>query len=198
MLYTLKVNTKPEQTFDKLVDLRNYVNALIEYDSATGRRPLLLWTPEWQENMARMKADFEAGHNATSLLASKFYGLMRSNALRATPAYGDTGLWGTLMYQATGDPVYAEKAWGVLTAGGLARTVWDGNRVREYGAEYVLLYDWLYPWMDEAKRVQYLAMLDNMFEQALSYPSMPPAFPIRSIDSMISQSFTLTPFRSSR
>src|SRR5262245_57569793 len=72
--------------------------------------PIFIVTPERRAAWARMKADFEARPTAPSTLGGVYYGLIKKNAECAC-RYGDTGVWGSLMYQMTGDPRYAALAW---------------------------------------------------------------------------------------
>ena len=71
--------------------------------SPTGRTPKLFWTPQRQ-----------AVWNQMRLQNHPWWQQVKSNAdLSATSGarYGDLGEWATMVYQVTGDPVYAAKAW---------------------------------------------------------------------------------------
>jgi hypothetical protein len=136
--------------------------------SPTGRTPKLLWTPARQDVWLQMKSDFDQGANT---LGAKWYKLIK-DAAEAGNRYGDTGLWATLMFQTTGDAKYAALAWTKIQ-GFLNRTDLNGNYGREYSAEQVMLYDWLYPGLNATQRSQWLAHLNEMFRQLTTNPSSP-------------------------
>jgi hypothetical protein len=95
--------------------------------------------------------------------------------------YGDFGQWATFLYQVTGDRTYADKALGVLRQE-FANTAPKGaNFTREWGAEYVVLYDWLYPAMSVSDRAAFVAMLNRWADEATTN-RWAPSFPIRTED----------------
>jgi hypothetical protein len=88
------------------------------------------------------------------------------------------------MFQITGETRYSELAWNVIESSffKLAGRQLGGNFVREYSAELVLLYDWLYPALSQQQRMAFLSKLNEMFAVALTNLSNP-TFPVRSADS---------------
>jgi hypothetical protein len=149
--------------------------------SPTGRDPRLLWTPRQQYVWERMRLDYEAGADT---LGAKWFGLIRSNALGNR--YGDTGIWATLMYQMTGDPQWVAQALRKLETGLFTYTSTTGllgNTVREYGMEYAVLYDWLYPGLTDEQRTLMRQQIDVMFTFGLTNASLPVTAPIRTNDS---------------
>ena len=149
----------------------------------TGREPRLIWTPQRQATWARMRADFESSPSTPRTLGGKYYKLIKDNA-ECKCRYADTGLWATLMFQFTGDRKYSDLAWGALEAGFLqrSRSQLGGNYAREYAAEYVLQYDWLYPALNDAQRAAFISKLNDLFDVALTNTSNPSA-PVRTADS---------------
>jgi hypothetical protein len=149
--------------------------------SPTGRSPKLLWTAERQTVWARMKADYESNPQS---MAGQWYGLLKKNAECACK-YGDNGLWATMMYQFTGETKYVKLAWTRLSAGFLRSTgkALIGNYAREYSAEMVLLYDWLYPGLTPAQRQTFLAKLNEMLLLLAAGNQHTGAMPIRTTDS---------------
>ena len=135
--------------------------------SPTGRSPRLLWTPERQATWNRMKKEFDAKPSAPSSAAARWYSLAKRNADCAC-RYSDNGIWGTLLFQFTGDTKYANLAYGQLqkTFFPLTGTALTGNFVREYSAELVLMYDWLYPGLTDTQRSAFLAKLNELFTTA--------------------------------
>jgi hypothetical protein len=93
-------------------------------------------------------------------------------------------LWATLMFQFTGDRAYVELAWAEVESSFLKLTgrQLSANYAREYAAENVLLYDWLYPGLSSAQRATFLAKLNELFTGALTNASSPNA-PVRTADS---------------
>ena len=105
----------------------------------TGREPRLIWTPQRQATLARMRADYEANPTAPPTSGGRYYAAIKQNA-ECKCRYADTGLWATLMFQATGDQKYAELAWRAIESWFFARSgsQLGGNFAREYSAELVL------------------------------------------------------------
>ena len=93
-----------------------------------------------------MRADYDANPLDPRTLGGRYYKLIKNNAECAC-RYGDSGLWGTLMFQITGDRQYADLAWKAIEGGflRLSGRQLGGNYAREYSAEMVLLYDWCTP-----------------------------------------------------
>lgn len=155
---------------------------LARMPSPTGREPRLLWTGERQAVWSQMRSDYEANPQSPPTLGGQYFKLIKANA-ECKCRYADTGVWATLMFQMTGDRQYVALAWNEiesflkLTGQGLS-----GNYAREYAAENVLLYDWLYPGLSSSQRSTFLAKLNEQFEMALTNPSNPNA-PVRTADS---------------
>ena len=149
----------------------------------TGREPRLVWTPERQGVWAQMRADFEANPLNPPTLGGQYFKLIKENAECAC-RYGDTGLWATLMFQTTGESRYVDLAWRAIdtTFLRLSGTQLGGNFAREYAAELVLEYDWLYPRLSETQRATFIAKLNELFTVALSNVWSPNA-PVRTADS---------------
>src|SRR3954470_3101170 len=135
--------------------------------SPTGRTPRIIWTAERQAVWNRMKREYDANPSAPATRGAKWYRLAKLNADCAC-RYSDNGIWGTLLFQMTGDRKYAnlafmqiQKSFFPLTGAALS-----GNFVREYSIELVMMYDWLYPGLSDAQRAQFLAKLNEMFTTA--------------------------------
>ena len=109
--------------------------------SPTGRTPKLLWTPERQAVWNRARAENSAWWQSIKLYAD------RSGTAGAR--YADSGEWPAMVYQVTGDAAYAQLAWSVLS-GQLGNT--GADWLREHFAEFVQMYDWLYPALSAAQR----------------------------------------------
>ncbi len=152
--------------------------------SPTGRAPKLLWTPERQAVWLRMKADYESNPQAPASLGGQLYRVLKRNAECAC-RYGDNGTWATLMYQITGEAKYVRLAWNRISQSLLQRTTkaLGGNFGREYSAESVVLYDWLYPGLSTTERQTFLAKLNEMFVGLLAGNQYTdPERPIRTSD----------------
>lgn len=151
--------------------------------SPTGREPRLLWTPERQGIWSQMRSDYDANPASPPTLGGQYFKLIKTNA-ECKCRYGDTGLWAALMFQITGDRRYVELAWAEVETSFLKLTGRNlsGNYAREYAAENVLLYDWLYPGLSSAQRSTFLAKLNEQFDMALTNASSPNA-PVRTADS---------------
>lgn len=150
--------------------------------SPTGRNPKLLWTPERQGVWARMKAEYDSN---SPTLAATWYRMMKTNA-ECSCRYNDNGIWPVLMYQITGDKKYVTLAWSRLqkTFFPLAGTALGGNFAREYFAELVVFYDWLYPGLSSAQRTTFLNKLNEMMTVLVSGNQwVSPLRPIRVDDS---------------
>jgi hypothetical protein len=156
---------------------------LARLGSPTGREPRLIWTGERQAIWSQMRADFEANPSAPPTLGGQYYKLIKDNA-ECKCRYGDTGLWAALMFQITGDRKYVDLAWAEVESSFLKLTgrQLGGNYAREYAAENVLLYDWLYPALSSAQRSTFLSKLNEQFDVALTNTSSPNA-PVRTTDS---------------
>jgi hypothetical protein len=129
-------------------------------DSPTGRNPRLVWTRQQQTVWQMMR---EENH--------PWWQLVKSNADRtgtSSERYNDYGQWATLVYQITGDAAYAEKAWNKLSSLWIGQLPWGRNGTREYFAELVVLYDWLYPALTQAQRAAFIDTL-NLWGDAVLY-----------------------------
>jgi hypothetical protein len=148
--------------------------------SPTGRSPKLLWTAERQAVWSRMKADYES--NRRSKPGQWFETLKKSAECGCK--YSDNGMWATVMYQVTGEAKYAKLAWGRLAGGFLKRSgrALGGNYAREYSAELVVMYDWLFPGLTSGQRQQFLAKLNEMFSLLAAGNKHTGAMPIRTSD----------------
>jgi hypothetical protein len=172
---TIAVGPEARQTSER-------VN-LSRMGSPTGREPRLIWTPERQGVWSQMRADYDANPAAPPTLGGRYYKLIKDNA-ECKCRYADTGLWAALMFQMTGDRKYVELGWAEVETSFLKLTgrQLGGNYAREYSAENVLLYDWLYPGLSSAQRATFLAKLNEQFDVALTNTSNPNA-PVRTADS---------------
>ncbi len=136
--------------------------------SPTGRSPRLMWTAERQDVWNRMRADFLANQSNPQTLGGRWFKLVKDNA-ECGCRYNDTGLWATLMYQWTGETRYVDLAWTKLSGFmALSNAETSGNYVREYGTEYVMLLDWLWPGLNQQRRDQLTASVANMLNNALT------------------------------
>ncbi len=131
--------------------------------SPTGRTPNLIWTPKRQAIYSRLQLD--GLDPANTSVPAQWGRLLKANALGAR--YGDTGLWATLLYQATGDVTYAAKAMSVITKSSFWTGTLVSNGFREYGTEYVIMLDWLWPALTDEQRALYFAALDRACLAAL-------------------------------
>lgn len=152
--------------------------------SPTGRSPRLLWTPAQQAVWNRMKAEYDASPANPLTLGGRLYKLAKDNA-EAGNRYSDNGIWGTLMYQFTGDPKYAELAWKKISTSflGMSGAALAGNYVRANAIDLVIFYDWLFPALSPDRRASFLAQLNEMFNQTLVVRASTQDKPIRSGDS---------------
>ncbi len=139
-------------------------------ESPTGRRPKMFWTPQRQFIFNKMKNE---NHS--------WWQLIQSNAeCSNTPCerYVDTGRWGALAYQITGDPKYARKAWEVasreLRVPGEQLWYHSHNYTRESIIEHVFVYDWILPALTQTERSRYITFLNYLADLCLDkVPSMP-------------------------
>jgi hypothetical protein len=155
-----------------------------EIDSPTGRKPRLLWTPKQQAVWRRMRADNHP-----------WWRLLKDTADRtgtAAQVYGDRGQWATLAYQITGDRKYVGKAWRLIQPV-ITKEPLNANDVRETFAEYVLLYDWLYPGLTPGQRAVYVKGINRWCEWSLAIATKPyvGGFRVSDCDQTIGQYFGL-------
>jgi hypothetical protein len=134
--------------------------------SPTGYEPHFIWTRERQGVWNQMKLDFEANPAAPATLGGQWYKVIKGNADlsgTANARYYDVGSWATLMYQITGEVSYVEKAWaqlqGFLTK--VTSTI-SGDHSREFGIDYLIICDWLWPGLTAARRDQFEAKLADL------------------------------------
>jgi hypothetical protein len=130
-----------------------------EAPSPTGRTPRLLWSGEWQAAWSRARAE------SLPLWLSLKTGADASGTAR--PRWDDYGQWATLAYQITGDPTYAAKAWAMIEPQ-LGKKPASRNWTREYFAEFVWIYDWLYPSLTPAQRGRFLDWLNYLGDLVLN------------------------------
>jgi hypothetical protein len=88
------------------------------------------------------------------------------------------------MFQITGERRYVELAWRGVDKWflRLSGPQLRGNFAREYSAELVLLYDWLYPGLSPPQRATFLSKLNELFSVALTN-IWSPDVPVRTSDS---------------
>ncbi len=125
--------------------------------SPTGRSPKLLWTPERQAVWNRLRAE-----NHSWWRSLKYYA-DRSGTSGAR--YIDLGEWPTMAYQVTGDAAYAQTAWNILS-GQLGNP--GADWLREHFAEFVWMYDWLYPALSSAQRQTFRNALNGWADLVLN------------------------------
>jgi hypothetical protein len=131
-----------------------------------------------------MKAEYESNPENPTGLGGQLYRVLKDNA-ECVCRYGDNGTWATLMYQITGDEKYVRIAWDRIAQTLLRQTATalSGNFGREYSAESVVLYDWLYPGLSNSERSAFLMKLNQMFAALLTGSRFSdPARPIRTSD----------------
>ena len=113
-----------------------------------------------------MKSDYQRGADT---LGGRWFKLVKDNA-ECGCRYGDTGLWATLMYQWTGERRYVDLAWTRLSSSFLklppAKTT--GNYVREYGIEFVVLLDWLWPGLTPQQREELTTAIGKMLDAEIT------------------------------
>lgn len=123
--------------------------------SPTGRNPKLLWTPARQAVWNKMRV---MGH--------PWWRLVQDTADKTgtkAERYGDVGLPAALLYQVTGDPRYAAKAYARVER----NEARSRNYTRETFAEHVVLYDWLYPALTPAQRAAFYGKLNDWADLCL-------------------------------
>jgi hypothetical protein len=161
--------------------------------SPTGRSPKLLWTSERQTIWNRMKADYQRGADT---LGAKWYKLVKDNA-ECGCRYADNGLWATLMYQWTGERRYVDMAWDKLSSSFLklppAKTI--GNYVREYGIEFVVVLDWLWPGLTPAQRQELTTAIGKMLETELAGNRFAKGYRLGDSDQVIGTYFAVVLFQ---
>ncbi len=142
--------------------------------------PKLLITPEYRAIMAQMKADYDAAPSAPATLGGKWYKWAVDVVAYGLPGpqgfiASNSQVFAAWLYQATGDPAYAQAAFTfadapVATRGFLhmvnnttspnSNNYIGGNQSREYFITWVLTYDWCYNAWTQAQRDQYLTQLN--------------------------------------
>lgn len=159
--------------------------------SPTGYTPKLLWTPERQAIWNRMKSDYEKGSDT---LGGRWYKLVKDNA-ECGCRYNDTGLWATFMYQWTGDRRYVDLAWKRLTNFiSLPASKTGGNYIREYGIEYVVILDWLWPGLTTDRRMQMSGAIAAMLDNALNGNRFLNGYPKDDSDQVVGTYFAIAMF----
>jgi hypothetical protein len=129
--------------------------------SPTGRTPRLLWTSERQGVWARMKADYNAAPDDPRTLGGKWYKLIKDNAECAC-RYSDNGVWGTLMFQMTGERKYADLAWAKINSTFIQQPIDGLNFSRENLVELVVFYDWLWPALSSTQRIVFFNKINAL------------------------------------
>jgi hypothetical protein len=140
---------------------------------------MLLWTPARQDVYNQMKADYDANPTAPATLGGQLYAYILGRSNAGAASYSNYGLYDTFLFQTTGDTTYAARAWTQLNATGntLSQTSaggdnsfftrtgagLGGNFAREYSVDLVLMYDWLYPYLDSTQRSTFVSKLNDMF-----------------------------------
>ncbi len=127
--------------------------------SPTGRQPRLLWTATRQATWNRMVAE---RHPRWLEIQAKC-----DRARAGSPAYGDRGLWCTLVYQMSGDVSAARTAWQIV-APSMINPPTSANDIRENFIENALLFDWLYPALTPSEQAQAIAGLNSWGNYALA------------------------------
>jgi hypothetical protein len=136
--------------------------------SPTGRQPRLLWTPERQAVWSRMRRDYETDRDSPDTLGGKWFKLVKDNA-ECGCRYNDNGLWATLMYQWTGERRYVGLAWTKLSDFiKLPPSKTTGNYIREFGTEFIVLLDWLWPGLTPLQREQLTNAIALMLDAELT------------------------------
>ena len=132
--------------------------------SPTGRTPRIVWTPERQAVWNKMRAEYNVNPTRPQTAGARWYAIAKQNADCAC-RYSDNGIWGTLLYQITGDHKYVDLAWTRLqkTFFPLTGSNLGVHHAREDSAELVMMYDWLYPGLSDVQRAAFLAKLNEMF-----------------------------------
>jgi hypothetical protein len=117
--------------------------------------PKLIWTQPWQNNWLKAKAAFDG--NVTTDPGYPWYNSLQHLATSGAGT-DNFGLAATIMYQITGDSSWAQIAWnffapiiippaiGYSPCDSLPPSA-DSNSLHVQGAIYVLIYDWLKPFI---------------------------------------------------
>ena len=159
--------------------------------SPTGRTPKLLWTPERQTIWNRMKSDYE---KRADTLGGTWYKLVKDNA-ECGCRYNDTGLWATLMYQWTGERRYVDLAWTKLSVFlKLPPSRVTGNYIREFGIEFVVLLDWLWPGLSPQQRDQLTAGIAKMLDAELAGNQFAKGYRLGDSDQVVGTYFAVVLF----
>jgi hypothetical protein len=148
-----------------------------EAESPTGRNPRFIWSKRWQFNYEKARAENHPWWQRVKRAADN-------------PEYGDFGQWAAIVYQITGDRAYAKKSLAKLLPS--VKPV-DANQVREYYAEYVILYDWLLPAMTPEQKAEYKAGFVKLAEYslAINQPAYVGGFRLGDSDQTVGQYFGL-------
>jgi hypothetical protein len=99
------------------------------------------------------------------------------------------------MYQWTGDRRYVPLAWKKISEFlALPRAKTGGNYVREYGIEYVILLDWLWPGLTANQRSQFQNAIGVMLEHDLTGNPFIQGYRLEDSDQVIGVYFAVTLF----
>lgn len=91
--------------------------------SPTGRNPKLLWTPERQATWNRMVADYNANPSNPATEGGRLFKDLKTWSDNKAIRGSYEGQWDLLLYQMTGDKVYADRAWNTISSKVINKTI---------------------------------------------------------------------------
>lgn len=137
-------------------------------ESPTGRRPQLLWTPERQAVWNQMVADYKANPTNPATEGGRLFKDIKTWSDTAGIRLSYEGQWHLLLYQMTGEKVYADRVWNTISNKVVNKVTPSGHINFLLGDVFVTArtYDWLKPALtpeqDKAFR-EYLLVIGNAF-----------------------------------
>lgn len=115
--------------------------------SPTGRNPKILWTPERQAVWNRMVADYNANPSNPATEGGRLFKDLKTWSDNKAIRGSYDGQWDVLLYQMTGDKIYADRAWSAVSSHVMNKTVPFEmiNYMSGYVFTNVMTYEWLKP-----------------------------------------------------
>lgn len=92
-------------------------------ESPTGRRPKILWTPERQAVWNKMVADYKANPANPATEGGRLFKDLKSWSDNKAIRGPYEGQWDVLLYQMTGEKIYADRAWSAISSKVTTQTV---------------------------------------------------------------------------
>ncbi len=160
--YSVTLTVTDKDGASQTVSTTATISATQVVSSPTGRNPAALWSPEQQAVWNRMVAENHP-----------YWQLIQARALTVGTSNGWSPDWAVLAYQMTGDASFAEKAFSTLPIGasGPDLRASDSNGFRQNATAWVIMYDWLRPWLDQDianRRQPFMNWLNDVADYTLS------------------------------